>query len=403
MSPRIPPLRTPGIDHKKIILEDTAARQSEIQRFNKRLRIGLILTMIASFIALTFYFSNIWKRENTALESRLETYTELRDETLKRFFTSLENEVRLWSIHADIVKDAKQFIKNWEDFSPQEIEAIRQEYIYKKLPASLSDAYRDYNNFHAEVHPTLDKFNRHHGYYDVFIFDLKGNLVYTVEKEDDYGYNFQSGGSKYAATGLGRIFRAALSQTDPNAVVFDDFEGYAPSAGDPAAFLASQIVDEEKKLIGVYAVQVPIDRFNDVLSYSQGLGETGQSYLVGEDLLMRNQARLSETNTMLTTKVDNAAVKAALDGQKSLKKVKLFSGEAGIAAAMPLTFKGVNYAVATEMSMKEKRAPLRPYILFYVASAFFLLLFGVLAYTILRARPGKTLKELTDMGDDQES
>lgn len=403
MSQRIPGLRTPGIDHKKIILEDTAARQSEIARFNKRLRIGLILTVIASFTALTLYFSEIWKRENRALETRLETYTELRDETLKRFFTSLESEVRLWSIHPEIVKDAKRFIKDWEEFSPQEIEAIRQEYIYKKLPASLSDAYRDYNNFHAEVHPTLDKFNRHHGYYDVFIFDLEGNLVYTVEKEDDFGFNFQSGGSKYADTGLGRVYRAALSQADPNAVVFDDFEGYAPSAGDPAAFLASQIVDEEKQLIGVYAVQVPIDRFNEVLSHSQGLGETGQSYLVGEDLLMRNQARLSEANTMLSMKVENTAVKDALAGRKSLKKVKLISGEAGIAAARPLTFKGISYAVATEMSIEEKRTPLRPYILFYIAAIVFLLLFGILGYTILRARPGRTLQELTDMGNEGES
>lgn len=401
MNQRIPSLRTPGIDHKKIILEDTAARQSEIQRFNKRLRIGLILATIASFVALSLYFSNIWKRENAALESRLETYTELRDQTLKRFFVSLENEVRLWSIHPDIVKDAKNFIKDWEEFSPQEIEAIRQEYIYKKLPTSLSDAYRDYNNFHAEVHPTLDKFNRHHGYYDVFIFDLEGNLVYTVEKEDDYGYNFQTGRSIYADTGLGRIFRAALSQADHNAVVFDDFEGYAPSAGDPAAFLASQIVDEEKQLIGVYAVQVPIDRFNEVLSHSQGLGETGQSYLVGEDLLMRNQARLSETNTMLTTQVENAVVKEALEGRRSLKKVRLVNGDAGIAAAMPLTFKGVNYAVVTEMSLEEKRAPLRPYVLFYVASVVCLLLFGLIAYLILRARPGRTLQDLADMGGQE--
>jgi methyl-accepting chemotaxis protein len=179
--------------------------------------------------------------------------------------------------------------------------------------------------------------------------------------------------------------------------VFDDFAGYAPSAGDPAAFLASQVIDESKKVIGIYAVQIPLDKFNEVLSHSQGLGETGQSYLIGEDMLMRNQARLSEANTMLTTKVENAAVKEALAGRKSLQKVKLISGEAGLAAARPLTFKGINYAVATEMSIEEKRAPMRPYILFYMAAIFFLLVFGVLAYAILRARSGRALAELTDV------
>jgi methyl-accepting chemotaxis protein len=397
MSQRIPSLRTPGIDHKKIILEDTAARQSEIQRFNKRLCIGLILTVIASFIALTLYFSNIWNRENTALESRLETYTELRDGTLQRFLTSLDNEVRLWSAHPDIVKDAKLFSRDWATFSAEDIASIRAQYINKIPPQTLSNAHQDYNALHDEVHPTLERFNRHHGYYDVFIFDLKGNLVYTVEKEDDFGYNFLSDGSIYADSGLGRAYRAALAETDPDAVVFDDFAGYAPSAGDPAAFLASQVIDESKKVIGIYAVQIPLDKFNEVLSHSQGLGETGQSYLIGEDMLMRNQARLSEANTMLTTKVENAAVKEALAGRKSLQKVKLISGEAGLAAARPLTFKGINYAVATEMSIEEKRAPMRPYILFYMAAIFFLLVFGVLAYAILRARSGRALAELTDV------
>ena len=47
---------------------------------------------------------------------------------------------------------------------------------------------------------------------DIFIFDLDGNLVYSVYKELDYATNFISG--PYASSGLGDAFRSAL--TDSN-------------------------------------------------------------------------------------------------------------------------------------------------------------------------------------------
>ena len=44
------------------------------------------------------------------------------------------------------------------------------------------------------------------GFYDLFLFDTEGNLVYTVEKEDDFATNFKSGGgtSRYGDSGLGK-------------------------------------------------------------------------------------------------------------------------------------------------------------------------------------------------------
>ena len=61
---------------------------------------------------------------------------------------------------------------------------------------------------HAEHHPTFRALLREKGYYDIFLFDLDGNLIYSVFKELDYATNFVSG--PYAESGLGKAFRAAV-------------------------------------------------------------------------------------------------------------------------------------------------------------------------------------------------
>ena len=46
----------------------------------------------------------------------------------------------------------------------------------------------------------------------------------------------------------------------------------------------------------VVAFQMPVDRINDIMTSRQewgrvGLGETGETYIVGDDLTLRNQSR----------------------------------------------------------------------------------------------------------------
>ena len=68
-----------------------------------------------------------------------------------------------------------------------------------------------------------------------------------------------------------------------------DFKRYTPSYEAPASFIASPIFDGDKK-VGVAIFQMPIDRINGVMGFRSGMGETGESYLVGPDNLVRSPA-----------------------------------------------------------------------------------------------------------------
>jgi len=87
------------------------------------------------------------------------------------------------------------------------------------------------------------------------------------------------------------------------------------------------------------------------------MGRTGQAFIVGKDLLMRNDARLSEDSTILKAKVDTSAVHAALKGGSGLMRKRNHEGIDVAAAYAPMTFGGANFALIAEKTMDEVLEP----------------------------------------------
>ena len=197
----------------------------------------------------------------------------------------------------------------------------------------------------------LRRFIRHHGYHDVFLIDPAGNLVYTAFKELDFATNLKTG--PWKETGLAHVFRAALELDEPGRVAFEDFKSYEPSAGDAAAFLASPVNDEQGKLVGVLAFQIPIDRFNGIMHVQEGMGRTGETYLVQRTGKMLTQSRFFEKSTVLSMPVETPTAKIALAKGRGVEIVLDYRGIPVISAHSPLTFEGVTWAVMAEIDKSE--------------------------------------------------
>jgi hypothetical protein len=109
-----------------------------------------------------------------------------------------------------------------------------------------------YHEIHELYHPYFRQLVADEGYYDLFLFSLEGDCVYTVAKELDFASNLLNG--RWASSGLGSVLRAALAE--PRAVHEVGFAPYAPSNGDLASFIATGILDKGR-LLGIIALQVP--------------------------------------------------------------------------------------------------------------------------------------------------
>ncbi|MAE45048.1 MAG: hypothetical protein CMF63_08800 [Magnetovibrio sp.] len=163
------------------------------------------------------------------------------------------------------------------------------------------------------------------GYYDVFLVGLDGNVLFTVEEEDDLGTNVLT--DKYAESGLGKAFRGALETGE---MLFSDLAPYGPSDDLPSMFLANVLEDDETgETIGVLIFQLPAAKISNMMKENIGLGETGETFLVGPDSFMRSNARHIEESTILKTTIATAPVTAWMAYERA-RHNPAHAGELGV-------------------------------------------------------------------------
>ncbi|WP_052438040.1 methyl-accepting chemotaxis protein [Vibrio campbellii] len=215
--------------------------------------------------------------------------------------------------------------------------------------------------FNGDFHRLLTDLNRELDFYDIFIVDESGDVIYTVAREADYQTNLVSGA--YSNSGLGDVYRAIRAGKQFAAV---DFAPYAPSNGDPAAFLGVPLkVEGEQWMV---ATQMSIDGINQLMNLRSGMGESGETYLVGSDYRMRSDSFLdpvgrtiqaSFAGTVENNGVDSDAVKRALAGESGVETIIDYNGNPVISAYSPIDMYGHRWALLSEIDVAEAEQPIK--------------------------------------------
>ena len=197
-----------------------------------------------------------------------------------------------------------------------------------------------YANWHQTYHPIFRSFLQRFGYYDIFLVEPEqGHIVYSVFKELDYGTSLTSG--PYKDTNFARAYRQALQSGE---TVLLDFETYGPSYDAPASFIATPIWAAPGEIAGVLIFQMPVDNINSIMQQHAGLGETGETVLVGADGLLRSQSRFTDENTILERVMDGEFTQLAQQGEKGVGQFTVDQSEALVAFA-PLEIEGLSWNV----------------------------------------------------------
>ncbi|GLT19879.1 methyl-accepting chemotaxis protein [Vibrio zhanjiangensis] len=243
-----------------------------------------------------------------------------------------------------------------------------------------------YDEVHQKYHPSIKGFLEEFGYYDIFLVDTNGNIVYSVFKELDYATNLNSG--PYASTGIAKAYKQAL-KIGPSQYYLEDFSPYFPSYEAAASFIATPVVIEGKTQ-GVLMFQMPVDRINKIMTFGEnwqyaGLGKTGETYLVGPDELLRSESRFlieapeqyfselkalgvpaetleqikGKSSAIGRYKIGSDSVKAALSGESG---TDVAMGEIGVevlSVYSPLDAAGLKWAIVTEIEKAEALSDLQ--------------------------------------------
>ena len=213
----------------------------------------------------------------------------------------------------------------------------------------------------------LAQYKAKYGYENVFLIGANGYVFHSAKHGSDRYTNLVSGPLK--KTNLGRLVIRVIKT---KSFGMADFKRYKPSFNVPSAFIA-QPVGKGDALDMVVAVQLSLNQINAVTSERAGLGETGETYLVGTDKLWRNDSfYLKELNVFSTilnpeAVVDTQAASKALGGNSGTQIIKNYRGTPVLSSWQPLTIfkptpanpKGIKWAMIAEIAKEKIERPVK--------------------------------------------
>lgn len=392
-----------------------------------------------------------------AAQEQLTTIRELRAEEMKSVFTGIQTGVKLDSRTMDTTEASKAFNAAFEKIrdtplsseSAQTLDAYYTDtfvpeleqgsgthydpeslfpnteagqYLQTNYTATFSDFDQaltvldagdgsEWSTAHAKYHPFFSNLVNESGYEDVLLLNTTGDVVYSAYKGTDLGVNVLA--PPYADSSLANAYGEVMRTNTLDALETTDFERYIPSLNVPTSWIISP-VGQSGQITGALAVQVPIDTLNSVMTGSgnwsaQGLGSTGEAYLVGEDHLMRSASRpLLESpetyvplaisggtspasaqrmadvkGTILLQEVNTEPVAAALLGQQGTSVARDYLGRETLTSYAPLDIDGPRWVIVASLTADEAFAPVDSFTRIIVLSTAALVLLIALASLLL--------------------
>lgn len=222
--------------------------------------------------------------------------------------------------------------------------------VGSKHEFTAAEGDTSYNQAHARFHSSMRGYLDAFDAYDIFIVNNFGDVVYSVYKEADYATNLRKG--PYANTNLAEAFNKGLS-LGAGQIYTTDYAFYEPSYGAPAIFMSSPVYASGER-IGVACIQMPVQKIDPLVSAS--VGETGFTWLVGQDGTLRSSFRDSGDPVITDQKTSEAALLAA-SGESGTLIGESDAGFESLAVFKPLSIPGLDWAIVGEFDIAEVSEP----------------------------------------------
>lgn len=242
-----------------------------------------------------------------------------------------------------------------------------------------------YDGVHRRFDPFWEKMTERFDFYDAFLVDQQtGIVVYARAKEAEFATNLETG--PYRDTNLASVYRAARDSNQADFVRMSDFQIYPPSGYAPAAFIATPIFEGGEKT-GVLILQISVDKINAVMTADrkwekEGMGRTGEGFLIGGDLRMRSDSRFlvefpddyfalmvrrgvdagtlhlmrRHNTSILLQAVETEAAKDLFRGKTGVRHAEDYRGETVFAAYRPVHIQDVDWGIIVKMDEAEMMA-----------------------------------------------
>ena len=240
-------------------------------------------------------------------------------------------------------------VRELNRFSEQTGVSAEDEESFPVSLAEIQGIHQKHGGFFEEIIKRYD-------YSDLFIISREhGHVMYSVKNESDLGENLSTG--PLQSSPLAKVWQKVVSSSS-SAIV--DMEPYGPSNNAPYIFIATPVFSNGK-FSAVLAFQISIDKINSIMNERTGMGESGETYLVGGDRLYRNDHGLGSSDHTVQEAFAHPArfrrteeyIESALQGESGVLRGPGHEGVVVHTVFNCVSFSNISWAIIAEMDESE--------------------------------------------------
>jgi len=219
--------------------------------------------------------------------------------------------------------------------------------------------YAPYKKEFDKYHNFVKGYMKSYGYFDVFLLSPNsGRVLLTAELEDDFGTELKS-----ENTSLAKAWQEMKKTSKP---ILTDVEPYTPSNGTPAMFVVAPAF-KGGKYIGGIGLKISPNTVNAIMHERTGMGESGETYLIGSDFRMRSDSFLDEENHSLAASfkgsvekngIKSVTTEKAIAGKKGFEEIIDYNNNLIFSAYEQVKIAGFTWAIIAEIDKAEINIPI---------------------------------------------
>ncbi len=330
----------------------------KISLSDKLIIASFILSVVIITIVATFSF---YRAKSAILErsfNQLNSVRTIKSNLIENFFQKCQEEIRLAKSSSDI----------------QQLNAQLNSLENKKAE------FKEIKSLKSEPGDFIQEINKE--YYSRIYIIGKNRLIYSLKKnfigrkEQEYSNLWQ---------------KTIASKT----IYIQDFS-LKDSLNPASLTFSAKILDDKHQLQGIIAFEILPNIIDSSMlnrNPASGLGQSGETYLVGSDYLMRSSSRFQK-NSILRTQVNTEVVDSAFFGLSGAKLVKDYRGIKVLSSYGKISVPYLHWVILAEIDYHEVTIPIYKIRDEIVFVSIFIFLIVLVAIIVLSKKITSPIKKL---------
>jgi signal transduction histidine kinase len=213
---------------------------------------------------------------------------------------------------------------------------------YQYISLSRNDLYPESFSYFTKEASELKEL---HDYDALLVFDKELNRIY------------QSGKLSSSEENMIRVQIEKEKERKLNSLKIAD-ASIQEFSENPLLVYIIPLKTKDSLIAGYTVIKERMQKIQDILHERTGMGNTGESYIVGEDLFMRSSSRFFPDSLPLTIKVNTIASLNAFENKIQEHEIKDYRGVDVLSYYRPIEIPGLNWVIISEIDVSEAMRPI---------------------------------------------